>query len=643
MSWGRWVLAGWWVCLPAAALAEMPAASASPTAQASAVDDDVMVRTYRRAVELDPNGVVAHFNLGLALYKTERYSEAKAALERCLALDRRDVEAHQQVDGPAHQILGIISYNVLRDDRQAIEQFRSSLQLLPNDAATYYALGLACLRSGDPGQALNAFDRVLALGRGTDPDVIYQRGLALEALQRYDRAGDAYRQALELKPDLVPALESLALLYHRQDKGDETIEVLQRLLKLDPNNFNANYLLGLRYFQKKMYPEMVAAYSRAVAIKPDLAEAHYNLGMAYYYQTRYAQAIAELKQAVALAPQDAEAYTLLGQAQAAAIESYLHAGGTFLAQEKYREASAELQKVFAIDPNHVRARALDEDARRLLREAFAEHMRLADTFLAGNRLVDAYNEYERAAALDPGSSEAQEGRRRTGIQLDKLLSQRLQRARESVRARDYDEAFEQYASALALKPDYAPVQQAADALRRQLRAELKLVLAQAEAQAAKDQVNEAAAGYRKGLRILEVLPDDGLHLQAMDGLARVNARKDELIRQLLAQGRKAMAEGADAQAKAAFGKVLQYDPQNVRANESILKLTGTQAQAKVTDEEIKATYYRGVDAYVNGKIEDAIHEWEKVLSLDPENHDARINITRARAKLAAIRKLTEGN
>ncbi len=270
-------------------------------------------------------------------------------------------------------------------------------------------------------------------------------------------------------------------------------------------------------------------------------------------------------------------------------------------------------------------------------------MRRADTYLAGNRLEDAYNEYEQAAALDPGSSEAREGRRRTGVQLDKLVAQRLHRAQEAVRARDFAGAFEQYASALALKPDHAPAQQAADALRRQLRRELDQVLAQAAAQAAKDRVNEAAAGYRRGLRILDVLPNDDLRERVVGGLARVNARKDELIRQLLAHGRKALADGADAQAKAAFCKVLQYDPQNVRANESILKLTGTQAPAKVTDEEIKSTYYRGVDAYVNGKIEDAIHEWEKVLTLDPENQDARINITRARAKLAAIRKLTEGN
>ncbi len=227
-------------------------------------------------------------------------------------------------------------FNLKNFARRAIEEFRRSLQVLPKDADTYYALGLAYLRSNDPGQALNAFDRALELGRGTDPEAVFQRGLALEAMQQPDRAAEAYRQALTFAPDLVPALETLALLLHRQDQGDEAIEVLQRLLKLDPDNFNANYLLGLRYFQKQMYPEMVAAYTRAVAIKPDLADAHYNLGMAYYFQTRYAQAVDELKQAVALAPQDAEAYTLLGQAQTAAIESYLHAGGTFLAQEKYR-------------------------------------------------------------------------------------------------------------------------------------------------------------------------------------------------------------------------------------------------------------------------------------------------------------------
>lgn len=628
-----WIWAALWLCV---------GAGAGGAALAADVQDDVMVDTYRKAIAIDSNDVIAHFNLGLALYKLDRYAEAKDVLNKCLNLNPNNAKAHRQVDGPANQILGIIYYNADRDDRRAVEAFQRSLKFLPDDQDTHYALGLAYLRLKDFASALAALDRAKAGGRSGDADLEFQRGVALSELKRDTEAALSYEEALKVKPDMLPALENLALLYHRQDKGDEAVAVLQRLIKLDAMNFNANYLLGLHYYRKKMYPEMVAAYTKVVAVKPDLADAHYNLGMAYYFQTRYDLAVDELKKAVALNRQDAEAYTLLGQAQTAAIESHLHQGSTYLAQERYHSAVAELEKVFAIDRNNVRAKALMEDARRLLREAFASHIRLADKFYREKKLADAYNEYDQAAALNPDSAEAQEGRRKTSAQLGQLLAQRMQRAKEAEQARDYGEACSQYASALSLKPDYAPAKTAFSALRRQLARELKRIMTVAAAAAGADRVQEAIAAYQKALRLLELVKDAAGQEKALAGLTQMNARRAELIRQYLAQGKKQLGSGANAQAKEAFLAVLKLDPQNKAANEYIVKLTGAQAQVKVTDEEIKTTYYRGVDFYVNGKIEEAIREWEKVIKLDPENQDARINISRAKQKLAAIRKLTEG-
>jgi len=617
-------------------------AATGTAVQAQESQDDVTVKTYRQAVAVDPTDVIAHFNLGLALYKLERYDQAKQVLVKCLALNRADTRAHNQVDGPTNQILGIIYYNYSREDRKAIEAFQRSLKSLPKDSDTHYALGLAFLRQQNSSEALKAFDQAVQCGKTQDADLYYQRGLVLAEMGREEEAAASYAAALKIKPDFTQALENLALLYYRQEKDAETLDALQRLIQIDPMNFNANYLLGLHYYRKKMYSEMVAAYTRAVAVKPDLADVHYNLGMACYFQNRYEQAVEALKKAVALNPKDADAYNLLGQAQTAAVENYLHAGSTFLAQEKYAAAAVELQKVFAIDANNAKAKILLEDARRMMRESFASHMRLADRFLRENKLEDAYNEYDQAAAINPESVEALEGRRKTGAQLGKLLAQRIQKAKAAEQSKDYADAAAQYQSALALKPDYGPAKTALTALRTQLGQEVKKMLAQAGQDEEKDRVLAASANYRKALRLLDVVKDEKTQEKALSGLTRVNARRVELIRQHLAQGKKDMSGGMEAKAKESFNAVLKLDPQNKAANEHILKLTGAQSQAKVTDEEIKTTYYRGVDFYVNGKIEEAIQEWEKVIQLDPENQDARINIARAQQKLAAIRRLTEG-
>jgi superkiller protein 3 len=605
-------------------------------------EDDVMVQTYRQAISVDPNDVLAHFNLGLALYKLERFDEAQAVLTRCLDLNRADVRAHQQVDGPSDQILGIIYFNHFKDDRKAVDYFGRSLKITPNDADTHYALGMACLRLKAYPDALKSLDLALQNGRTQDAELYFQKALALTELKREPEAIAAYQEALKRKPDYAVALENLALIYHRQGKDDETITTLLRLNKLEPMNFNANYLLGLHYYRKKMYSEMVAAYNRAVAVKPDLSDAHYNLGMAYFYQTRFELAVEELKKAVALNPQDAEAYNLLGQAQAAAVETYLHQGGTYLAQENYADAIAALQKVFTVDANNLKAKELLEDAQRRVREEFAAHMRLGEKFFQENKLEEAYNEFELASRLNPSSPEAQEGRRKAGAQLGQLVSQRMQKAKTAEQLKDFREACVQYASALELRADYAPAKKALAALKQKLKLDAQRFSKTAGQLLEKEQLNEAAVLYKRVLKIIEVTKDDAEQERALAGLTKVNALRAELIGQYLAQGRKLIA-GNEAKAKEFFNRVLKLDPQNKTANDFIVKLTGTQSQAKVTDEQIKTTYYRGADFYVNGKIEEAIQEWEKVVALDPENQDAKINIARAKAKLSAIRKLTEGN
>lgn len=617
-------------------------ACASTPPQPQGTADDVMIRTYRQAIALSPNDVIAHFNLGLALYKSERWDEAREVLNKCVTLNRGDNRGHQQVDGPAYQLLGIIYYNHLHDDRKAVEAFQQSLKLLPNDTDTYYALGLAELRCKEYNDALKAFDQAIALGRNQDADIYFQRGLAFSEIQKENEAIASYEEALKRKPEYLAALENLALIYHRRQDDNHAIAVLERLVKLDPSNFNANYLLGLHYFRKKMYSEMVAAYNRAVAVNPNLADAHYNLGMAYFYQTRYDLAVEELKKAIALNPKDAEAFNLLGQAQTAAIENYLRQGGTHLAQEKYALAIEELQKVFTIDPNHAKAKELLEDARRRMREEFALHLHQGDKLFSRNKLDEAYAEYELAASLNPESAEAKAGMQKSKMQLDKLLAQLMKKAKAAEQMKDFQEAYAQYAAVLALKAEYAPAKTALGLLRQNLLQELRQLGSQAGREVEKDKLLEASIHYKKALKLAEALKDENEQEKILAGLTRVNARKADLIRQYLADGKKNLAGNDAKRAKENFNAVLKLDPQNKTANEFIVKLTGSQSQAKVTDEQIKTTYYRGVDHYVNGKIEEAIQEWEKVVELDPENQDARINISRAKAKLAAIRKLTEG-
>lgn len=626
--------------LPACA-ATQPTPEPRPAARGVS-DQDSIIATYQSALAADPRDVIAHFNLGLAYYQAERWTEARDTLEKCLRTNPGDQAAHDQVDGSANQLLGIIYYSHLRDDRRAVEALRRSLKRLPDDPTTHYALGLASLRLKDPHAALQSLQAALALGRERDPEVHYQMGRAYAEAGKEPEAIASYQKAMEHDPDFQPALEALGLIYHHRQDAENAIRVLERLTRLDSANFNAYYLLGLNYYHKKMYPEMVAAYKRAVALKPDLADAYYNLGMAYYYQTRFDLAIEALKKTVTLNPKDADAFNLLGQAQTAAVERYLQQSSLYIAQEEYPQAIAELQKIMAIDPHQHKAKVLLEDLERKVAEEVDSHLRLAEKFSKEGKLEEAFNEYEQAVKFNPGSPEAQAGLRQTRSRLANLVAQMLQKGRVEEKRGNFKAARDYYQSVLESKSGDPEAVRALENLEssRQLRS--KRWWSEAREQTEAGRLREAARLYRQIGDLAEAFSDSEWQEKAFAGLNQVNERKAQLIQKNLADGKRAFDKQEITTAQKAFNQVLALDPQNRTANEYVKRITGSESLAKVTADKVKEIYYRGVDLYVRGEIEEAIKAWREVLALEPENTDAKINIERAQVKLEAMKKFIEG-
>lgn len=632
--------ASWFVLL----LLVLPAIPAWP-----GVNENPIIQSYRQAVAANPNDVIAYYNLGLALYQQGNLDEAQRMLERSVNTNRGDQAAHAQVDGLACQILGSLYLSNGNNPGKAINVLEKSIKLMPNDFETLYMLGTAYMDDHRADKAIESL--TLAAQAGQDkPDKrldLYNTYLQLGRLyaqsKKNKEAVAVYQDALKLNPQGKDALANIALIYHQQNDPDHAIHYLEKLVKIDPHHFNANYLLGLNYFKKKRYDKMVAAYKRAIAIKPDLAEAHFNLGMAYYLQTRYDLAIASLKTVIKLNPKDAEAYNLLGQSQQLGIETHLQQGATYLAQEKLPEAISEFKKVLVIDPTQHKAQVYLQESRRKLAKLLDQYLDGADHYSKKGKLENAYQRYEQALQLDSTSLRAKQGLKKTKVKMAGFLGKQVEAGKAAQANGDYFEAIDHYQRALELKAGYKPAKTAMASLGKVLARKMTRDMAKAKADIAKHAYNRAVKKLRPLLSLAQNLNNKRKEKSVLLLLTKANAGRKEAIDTNLAKGKKAFNQGNTAEAKRYFERVLDYDSQQREANQYIMKLTGATSEAKVAAERIKATYYQGVDYYVNGKIEEAIAEWEKVVKLDPDNDDAKVNIKRARIKLEAIRKLTGEN
>lgn len=92
---------------------------------------------------------------------------------------------------------------------RALVELTEALRWGPSLPSTRVNLGLACLMSGQPAQALGHFDRALADAPG-DLAALYNRAAALKQLGRAQECVAALDQVLALQPGFAPAVQARA-------------------------------------------------------------------------------------------------------------------------------------------------------------------------------------------------------------------------------------------------------------------------------------------------------------------------------------------------------------------------------------------------------------------------------------------------
>jgi tetratricopeptide (TPR) repeat protein len=229
---------------------------ASPTASVPALEAYVRGRlsSYRgsqegneaaveylgKAIEIDPQFVVAQFDLGVV-----------------------------------HQSLG--------NRWKAAAQFRASTQLDPAYPEPYKALGdlflMAPRRLFD--QAIEAYTKALEI-RPFYADAHVGLGDAKAARGEVDGAVAAYQKALSFNPVNAKVHVSLGKLYY-SEKGVyyESVQAYKKAIELDPGYLDARMGLAEVYEDKGLYQEAIGEYRKVVEADAKNTGALYNLALVY--------------------------------------------------------------------------------------------------------------------------------------------------------------------------------------------------------------------------------------------------------------------------------------------------------------------------------------------------------------------------
>jgi tetratricopeptide (TPR) repeat protein len=214
-----------------------------------------------RAIEADPNFVVAQYALGVV-----------------------------------HQALG--------NRWKAAAQFRASTQLDPNYPEPYKALGDLLLAAPRRlfDQAIEAYQKAIER-RPFYADAHVGLGDALAAKGDIDTAIGAYQKALSFNSMNPRVHVSLGKIYYAE-KGlyYESVTAYRKAIDLDPRSVEARMGLGEVFEDKGLYKEAIEEYRRVIEAEPSHAEALYNLALVYE-KVDPREAIVQWERYIALASQ----------------------------------------------------------------------------------------------------------------------------------------------------------------------------------------------------------------------------------------------------------------------------------------------------------------------------------------------------
>jgi tetratricopeptide (TPR) repeat protein len=188
--------------------------------------------------------------------------------------------------------------------RAAIEAYTTTIFCQPDHLKAICGRGLALQSLGQHQDAIEDFNRVLALDRTWVGAFVafYSRALSRFSLGEVIAAIEDCTDALRLKPDYVEALYLRGLAFKAIERFDEALSDLQDVVGLDPQHVNAHHASGMLYFLQGDNDAAVTSFSLCIeiAIPPGTTtfESLRFRGIALQNVGRHAEAILDFDRAI---------------------------------------------------------------------------------------------------------------------------------------------------------------------------------------------------------------------------------------------------------------------------------------------------------------------------------------------------------
>ena len=215
------------------------------------------------------------------------------------------MQAFERAFGRGHLEAGLKLAEAQLDLEQipaALDTYQRALHIAPDLAEAHYGQGIAALRLGRQGEAIQAFEQAFRRGH---PEAGLKLAEAQLDLEQIPAALDTYQRALHIAPDLAEAHYGSGVAALRLGRQGEAIQAFEQAF--GRGHPEAGLKLATAALANGSDAAALKLYERVLSINGDLPEAHYGIGVAALRLGRPAEAMNAFKRALTLRPDFAEA------------------------------------------------------------------------------------------------------------------------------------------------------------------------------------------------------------------------------------------------------------------------------------------------------------------------------------------------
>ena len=298
-------------------------------------EEQKVLRSFANRIPEDDPG--AHNNLAIVYYNKGLYQEAIGELEKALQLNPNFVLARNNLE---------IILRKTGKLEERVEQLSRSIEEDPHDEKKILELADTYLRLNKHSHAIIYYKKVLDANPSSF-DAHFGLGTTLKHLGKYDDALDEMNRVLDIKAS-HEVYRALGEIYLRKGVVDLAIKNFEEALKLNESSAETYFLLGFALGEKGRAQDSIEAVKKAIALNPSLAQGeasmpidveahrdhweflkeqlgipktsgdsykvHYNMAMSYFNKGLFDEAEREFHECLKSRKDDPELYYAIAEA-----------------------------------------------------------------------------------------------------------------------------------------------------------------------------------------------------------------------------------------------------------------------------------------------------------------------------------------